>query len=139
MSRCRSALLVQAATASNNCKLAGRAPTLIERNRMGTNNNSPIESTKTEWGTQLKIRPFNGINGTHKSTMVIQADVQLPKTGRKAGIRIWFSGVTGGANISRMETGIWMNAMRGLLEEAQRIGSAMKAPAKKRPTSRSTK
>lgn len=106
---------------------------------MGTNNNSPIESTKTEWGTQLKIRPFNGINGTHKSTMVIQADVQLPKTGRKADIRIWFSGVTGGANISRMETGIWMNAMRGLLEEAQRIGSAMKAPAKKRPTSRSTK
>lgn len=91
-----------------------------------TNGKSPIASVKTEWGTQLTIHPFDGITGSKMSAMAISADVQRPKNGRRPEIRIWFSGVVGGTNLSLMENGIWLNAMRGLVEEAQRIALTLK-------------
>lgn len=91
-----------------------------------TNGKSPISSEKTEWGMKLKIHPFDGITGSKVGGMVISADVERPKPGRRPEIRIWFSGVVGGASLSLTENGIWMNSMRGLLEEAARVGAAMK-------------
>ncbi len=86
----------------------------------------PISSEKTEWGVQLRIHPFEGITGARNSAMTIQANVERPKKNRRAEIRIWFSGVLGGASLSLGETVIWQNALRGLLDEAQRVGATMK-------------
>lgn len=87
---------------------------------------SPIGSEKTESGVRLKIHPFEGINGTRNSAMVITADVERPRKGRRAEVRVWFSGVVGGASLSMTEISIWANALRGLQLEAKRIGDSLR-------------
>lgn len=87
---------------------------------------SPISSEKTESGIQLKIHPFEGINTTRNGAMVITAEVERPRKGRKAEVRVWFSGVVGGVPLSATEISIWANALRGLQMEAQRVGDSLR-------------
>ena len=86
---------------------------------------SPFTTERTDWGVQLKLHPFEGIDGSKHSGMVMTADVARPKKERKAEVRIWFSGVSSGS-LSHADTVAWMNSLRGLLTEAQRVGNTMR-------------
>lgn len=88
---------------------------------------SPIESERTIWGVQLKIRPFDGITSAKSGAMVISADIQRPqRKGRKAEVRIWFSGVSGVPSLTTSEILRWTNSLRALMEEAERVGSKLR-------------
>lgn len=87
--------------------------------------NSPFDLEKTDWGVQLKIRPFGGLIGSQNSAMVITADIFRPEKGKKPEIQLWWSGVSGPA-LSQAEAGYWSNALYAIQEEAKRVSDTLR-------------
>ncbi len=86
---------------------------------------SPISKEKTDYGFDLRLYPFRGLTGG-MDAMVIRAEITRPKTGRKATIKYWFSGVVGAASLTQAQLGLWNMALRSLMDEATKVGESMR-------------
>jgi len=95
---------------------------------------SPFIMEKIDEVVQIKIRPFEGIESSKHSSMSITAEVRRAKkdrrakNDRRAEVRFIFSGVMGGSSLSQTEASIWIAALRGLMDEAVRVGATLKPP-----------
>ncbi len=96
---------------------------------------SPFITEKTDAGVQVKIYPFRGIDSTKHGSMFIIADVKRPKADRRAEVRMHFAGVIG--DLSQTEAVAWISSMRGLLDEAVRVGATLKPPATRKAKAKS--
>jgi hypothetical protein len=88
-----------------------------------------ISREDQEWGTRLITRPFTSAD---HSTMEISVEITKPRAGRGAEITTRFSSVPISHPLKATDTTIWMNSMASILEDARKIGQAMKEKAAKK-------
>lgn len=76
------------------------------------------------WGTRLTFKPFS--TPSEKSVMEITAEVRKPEPGKKQRTEFEFNGVPIGLKLSPTELAIYIEALRLISSESNKIATKYK-------------